>query len=237
MAARPFASGPVRITASRATSRNSARDARLGQELLDVTSQPPVLKVELLSATGRAGADRGGTTEPRDQPLPAAARRLVDDGDGIRRKARSRGDGFWDLAVEERHAEPLGHPRSDHAVARPVQRGKRHDWLGLSRRKYDTFLESTEVASAEGRIRIGRHEEGTRLADHAVDRSLTVRIVRPDRLIELGDQHGYRSDPTEPQVVGGSLQGLACGHPTAEPLRLDALRLQQLAVQFEQRPA
>jgi hypothetical protein len=44
-------------------------------------------------------------------------------------------------------------------------------------------------------------------------------------------------DPTEPKVVDGRLQRLTGGHPAAEPLHPDALRLQQFAVQLEQRAA
>ena len=98
-------------------------------------------------------------------------------------------------------------------------------------------LEDTEVAGAERGTRIGRDEETTCLTDHAVERSLTFRVVGPDRLIELGDQRRDGSDPTEPQVVDGSLQSLARGHPTAKSLRLGALRLQQLAMELEQGPA
>ena len=99
------------------------------------------------------------------------------------------------------------------------------------------ILEGAEVTSAERRVRIGRDEETTCLTDRALDGGLTVWVVRPDGLIELGDQRRYRSNPTEPQVVDRGLQRLACRHPAAEPLRLDALRLQQLAMELEQRPA
>lgn len=111
------------------------------------------------------------------------------------------------------------------------------DDVAMSQDNSRVILESTEVASTERCIRIGWNEEVTYLPYHLVDRRWNLGVVRPDRLIELGDQCRDRSDPTEPQVVDGSLQRLARGHPPAEPLHLDALRLQQLAVQLEQRPA
>ena len=99
------------------------------------------------------------------------------------------------------------------------------------------ILEGAEVASAERRIRIGREEKATCLKDRALNGGLTFWVVRPDGLIELGDQRRYRSNPTEPQVVDRSLQRLARRHPAAEPLQLHALRLQQLAMELEQRPS
>jgi hypothetical protein len=84
-------------------------------------------------------------------------------------------------------------------------------------------LERSQVAGAEGRVRVGRREELPGTGDRGVLHGL---VPVGARLVERRDQLGELLQPAETQIVGGRLEQLGRGEAAAEALGLDALGLE-----------
>ncbi|HKV69316.1 MAG TPA: hypothetical protein VJN72_14590 [Gaiellales bacterium] len=99
-------------------------------------------------------------------------------------------------------------------------------------------LEHCQVAAPERRAVIRRRHQ----AAHACHERLRgpgglLRVVRVQRLVDRDDELGQRAQPREPEALRGDLQELGAAQPSAVPLEVDALGLEQLPVQVEQERA
>ena len=99
-------------------------------------------------------------------------------------------------------------------------------------------LEHRQVAASERRARVGRRHQRAHLRDQRLGgRRRRFPVVRVERLVDRHDELGQGPQPREPEALRGDLEELGAGEPAAVSLEVDALGLEQPAVQVEQRRA